>query len=181
MLHHFNTHVQLTQQGHHFHRRHSGFCTFIARFRAGAFDRLINRIDRQDTVGDRGVEFELQRVERAVALACNVFKVRRATANDGTECDHGVGHAGLEDTLDRQRQFPRTRDMNQRNVGFVNAVTYQAIDSAFDQSVDDVMVETADHDGIARIDVDELAFHLGNGVHGVFVLLAQAVPAPLKA
>ena len=93
------------------------------------------------------------------ATGVNVITTRTA------EGDHGIGTCHREHTLDRQRQFPGTRDVDDVDHLHVHPVAHQAVHRALDQAIYHMVIEAAHDDHVAALDVDEAAFDLGNRLH----------------
>src|SRR5882757_10898392 len=79
--------LQLAQNVRHLDRCERSIDTLIAALRAGALDRLLDRVDRQDAEADRDLVRQAHVRNAAARFTSDVVEMRRRATNHATERD----------------------------------------------------------------------------------------------
>src|ERR1700722_6958251 len=129
--------VERVAERHHLDRAHRSIPAFVASLGAGALDRLLDAVGRQDAHRDRYSGAERDGGDALRDFARDVLEVRCGPANDRREGDHAVDLLGGRQAVDDQRDLPRTRDADDGDELGLGAVAQERVGRAFDEPVDD--------------------------------------------
>ena len=114
---------------------------------SGPRQGLIDVVRREDTEGHRHAGIAHHVEDTVGDPITHVVEVGRATADHGTETDHGVVATARRQPTGRQRKLERTRDPGDVLIVARRAAPGQLGERALEQPHADQVVEARDHEG----------------------------------
>src|SRR5690606_1586050 len=150
--------LQLLDDADHFDCREGGFRALVTCLGTGTLDGLLDAVDSQYAKCHRNTRLQRYRADALDAFASDIFEVGSAATDNRTQGDDGVVLLEISNLAHHQRNFKGTGNPDDSDVGFLDPVALEGVDSAVDQAFNDKAVEAADNQGIATLCSDEVAF-----------------------
>ncbi|GAF26649.1 ATPase [Moorella thermoacetica Y72] len=128
----------------HFHSRHGGIESFVARLGTGPFNSLFNIVS-----GDQSIDYRHAAVQAHLGytlsyLGSHILKMGGSTANDRPQANNGIVAPGGH-LLRCQGYLKGSRHPGNINGARVGAVAVQGIQGSIQEPGSDKLVETADN------------------------------------
>ena len=128
---------------HQFDSRHCGFEPLITLLGARPIDGLLECVRGDDAIYHRHARLHARLSDALRNFAGDIFKVRRLSANDGAQTDHGIELSGFCDLQRQQWNLERARNLVELDRILISAQTIESVERALNQSRSNEIIPAA--------------------------------------